>query len=330
MTAKRMGIAIAAALLSLSIVCPGVEDGGSNGMYHDYAETEAFLRDLADRFPQRAEMTSIGRSHEGREIFVLKIGGSVPALEAEPNFFLVGCHHAREWISVEVCLLTAQYLLEHYADDPAAKRVVDGAQIYVLPLINPDGLEFSNRTYRWWRKNRRYNGDFSWGVDLNRNYAHQWGCDDSGSSPDPNHEAYRGSAPFSEPETEALGRFMSLHPPSGALFYHNYSQKIIYPWGYTSDPAPDQPLFATMAAEMSRRIEAVSGRMYQYGAQVLYPVNGDACDWVYATFGAPAFTIELPYEFYLEGGFFTAENEIARTFADNLPAILYFFNYLLP
>jgi hypothetical protein len=197
-----------------------------------------------------------------------------------------------------------------------------------MPSLNPDGLEFSIHTYRWWRKNRRYNGNFSWGVDLNRNWGYQWGYDDQGSSPDPNGEAFRGSAPFSEPETDALRLFMQDHPPTGAIFYHNYSQKILYPWEYTADPAPDKAEMAAIATEMSRRMAAVSGRVYITGStEIMYTTNGGACDWVYGTFAAPAFTIELPNATYLQGGFFTAESEIMPTFAENLPALLYFLDY---
>jgi carboxypeptidase T len=301
-----------------------------NGAYHNAEETAAMLRELAGRYPDLAQVVSIGYTLEGRELQLLKISDNALAEEAEPNIYIVGGTHAREWISVEVPLLLARQLLENYAGDAAVRRLVDGAQIYIMPLHNPDGLEFSIHTYRWWRKNRRYNGNFSWGVDLNRNWGYQWGYDNVGSSPNPDGEAFRGSGPFSEPETDALRLFMQSHPPTGAIFYHNYGQKILYPWEYTTAPAPDKTEMAAITSEMSRLMANVSGRVYITGSsEILYTTNGGACDWVYGTFTAPAFTIELPNATYLQGGFFTAESEIQLTFAENLPALLYFIGYFL-
>ncbi|MGD2092629.1 MAG: M14 family metallopeptidase [Candidatus Aminicenantes bacterium] len=304
--------------------------GDINGAYHNYNETNTLLREWESNYPGMAQVTTIGYSIEGRELNVIKISDNVSIDEAEPNIFIVGCHHAREWISVEVPLLFAQYLLEHYPDNPEVRRAVNGVQVYIMPIQNPDGLEFSIHTYRMWRKNRRYNGNLSWGVDPNRNYGYMWGYDDEGSSPDPNSGVYRGPAPFSEPETEAVRQFLLAHPPAGTLSYHNYSQLIIYPWGYTHEPAPDAEEMDQIAAAMSNLIYQVNGRFYTYGAaDILYITNGDTTDWVYGTFGTPAFTIELPPDNALLGGFFTSLELIDSAFRENLPALLYFVNYFV-
>jgi carboxypeptidase T len=304
--------------------------GDINGAYHNYNETNTLLRELAANYPGLAQVTTVGYSIEGRELNVIKISDNVSIDEAEPNIFIIGCHHAREWISVEVPLLFAQYLLGHYQDNPEVRRAVNGSQVYILPIQNPDGLEFSIHTYRMWRKNRRYNGNLGWGVDTNRNYGYMWGYDDEGSSPDPYSEVYRGSAPFSEPETQAVRQFLLAHPPAGTISYHNYSQLIIFPWGYTYDPAPDAGEMDQIAAEMSNLVYQVNGRIYMYGAaNMLYLTNGDTTDWVYGTFGTPAFTIELPPDEMVFGGFFTSLELIDSVFRENLPALLYFVNYFV-
>jgi murein tripeptide amidase MpaA len=304
--------------------------GDINGAYHNYNETNILLQELESNYPGLAQVTTIGYSIEGRALNVIKISDNVSIDESEPNIFIVGCHHAREWISVEVPLLFAQYLLEHYQDNPDVRRAIDGAQVYIMPIQNPDGLEFSIHTYRMWRENRRYNGNLSWGVDTNRNYGHMWGYDDEGSSPNPNSGIYRGPAPFSEPETEAVRQFLLAHPPTGTISYHNYSQIIIYPWGYTYEPAPDAEEMDQIAAGMSSRMFPVNGRLYEFGAtDILYPVNGSTIDWVYGTFGTPAYTIELPPDNALLGGFFTSLELIDSAFRENLPALLYFVNYFV-
>jgi carboxypeptidase T len=155
-----------------------------------------------------------------------------------------------------------------------------------------------------------------------------WGYDNQGSSPSPWSEVFRGPEPFSEPETRAVRDFLLEHPPAGTISYHNYSQLIIYPWGYTYEPAPDAVEMNAIAAEMSDRMFQVSGRVYGFGAsEVLYVVNGDTIDWIYGTFGTPAYTIELPPEYMVFGGFFTSEELIRFAFLENLPALLYFVNY---
>ena len=302
-----------------------------NGLYHSHIEVLDQSQSLADNHPQLAQTISIGTSLEGRSLQVIKISDNVSQEEFEPNIFIVGCHHGREWISVEVPLLFAEYLLVNYAVNPRVRRIVDGCQIYILPVQNPDGLEFSIHYHRMWRKNRRYSGDYTWGVDPNRNYGFAWGHDDIGSSPEPYSGVYRGPAPFSEPGTQAVRDFLLAHPPAGSLNFHNFSQFILYPWGYTEAPSIHEAEFAVLAAAMSDLIYQTSGRVYTYGpgATTIYPTNGDTDDWIYGTFAAPAFTIELPPESFLDGGFITDEDIIASVVAEMRPAMLHFIEHVM-
>lgn len=304
---------------------------GTAGEYHTYDETVSQLHDMASRYPEQARVFSIGRSIEGRDLWGIKISDRVESNEDEPNIFITGCHHAREWISVEIPLRFADYLLENYAGDPQVKNAVDNAQIYIIPIQNPDGLEFSIHTYRLWRKNRRYNQNLDWGVDTNRNYGFMWGYDDHGSSPFPYDAAYRGLYPFSEPETLAIRDFLNQNPPAGALNFHNYSQMILYPWGYTDVPTPDDAEMNEIARSMSEKIFEINGRLYRYGAgaTTIYPTNGDADDWIYATFGVPSFTIELPPELFIQGGFFTSSELIQSVLKEIYPAVFYFIEYII-
>lgn len=304
---------------------------GNIGDYHTYGETVELLQELARLYPGQAVVFSAGQSLEGREIMVIKISDNAGIEEDEPNIFISGCHHAREWISVEIPLLFAQYLLENYSTSPQVRDTVNRGQIYIMPIQNPDGLAFSIHTYRMWRKNRRYNGNLSWGVDPNRNYGHQWGYDNTGSSPDPDSAVYRGAYAFSEPETRAVRDFLLEHPPAGALNFHNYSQLILYPWGYTATPTKDDAKMESIARGMADLILQVSGRVYRYGsgAQALYPTNGDTDDWIYWTFGTPSFTVELPPELFIQGGFITTQEMIQSVFQEMRPAMLYFANTLI-
>ena len=305
--------------------------GGLNGDYHSYVELEADLQALERAYPQIARLYTIGLTLENRKIYALKISDNVGLDEAEAEILFLGCHHAREWISVEVPFLLARHLLENYASDPAVRRLVDRSELWLVPLVNPDGLEYTTHFYRYWRKNRRLNADGSFGVDLNRNYDYAWGFDDQGSSPEPASEIYRGTAPFSEPEAQAVRDLFEGRHFRALISYHSYAQVILYPWGYTTALTDQEPLHRTLAAEMSALMEAVNGRVYAFGPSAVssYLTNGDTTDWVFGISGIPAFTIELPPIDQLGGGFFNAEKDIAPIFKENLPAALFLIDWAI-
>jgi len=298
--------------------------GGTNGDYHSYLELESDLQALEKTYPQLAKVHVLGSSLERRKIYAIKISDNVAADEPEAELAFLGCHHAREWISVEVPFLFARYLLEHYSD-PAVKSIVDRSEVWIVPLVNPDGLEYSLHHYRYWRKNRRQNADGSYGVDLNRNYGLNWGYDNTGSSPNPASEVYRGVAAFSEPETQAVRDLFWQRHFRAMISFHSFSQVILYPWGYTDNPTDQDGLLAGIAAAMSQRMRQVNGRVYDFGRAggSLYLTNGDTADWSYGTAGIPSYTIELPPVDELGGGFFNAETDIQPIFRENLPAMLY-------
>ncbi|MBM3312216.1 MAG: zinc carboxypeptidase [Candidatus Aminicenantes bacterium] len=303
---------------------PAVQ-GGPIGAFHTGPELERDLADLQARFPGLAKITSLGESLEGRPIYALKVSDNAGQDEPEAEFLVLGCHHAREWISVEVPYLFGRALLERYGTDPDIKRLVDQSEIWIVPLVNPDGHDYSVRVYRYWRKNRRANGGGEFGVDINRNYGFKWGLDNQGSSPNPASEVYRGTAAFSEPETRAVRDLFLSRSFRAMVSYHSFSQVILYPWGYTSAPPPDFSTLNGLAQKMAGVMKTVSGRTYALGqgiAMLNYLTNGDTIDWTYGTAGIPSYTIELPPVDQLGGGFFNAEGDIDLIFRENLPALL--------
>jgi hypothetical protein len=182
-------------------------------------------------------------------------------------------------------------------------------------MMNPDGREYVANVGDW-RKNREPNGDGSIGVDLNRNWGYMWGYDDIGSDPNPSGETYRGDAPFSELETQAIRDFMETYQFSTALSYHSYGRLLLYPWGYTYSPCPDRAIFAALGDSLA----AFNGYTNQQGA-VLYPTNGDSDDWMYGEQTSKdkvfSFTPEVGTEFYPD------ESEILTLCEENLgPAIV--------
>ncbi len=303
--------------------------GGINGAFHTARELEADLYELQGDYPDLARVIEIGESLEGRKIWALKISDNPFLDEQEAPVLFLGAHHAREWISVELPYLFGKHLLENYDSDAGIRSLVNQSEIWIVPLVNPDGLEYSIHVYRYWRKNRRANPDGSYGVDLNRNYAWQWGYDEVGSSSDPADNDYRGTEPFSEPESAAVRDLFLSRDFQALVSFHSYSQIIIYPWGYIDEPtSADEEMF-TLARTMSQLIQTVRGTFYEYGraASGLYVTNGDTTDWAFGVAGIPAFTIELPPVDIQGGGFFNAESDIEPIFEENLPAMLYLTEY---
>ena len=305
--------------------------GGLNGAYHSTLELETDFRILERDHPQLARVVELGETLEKRKIYALKISNNVSLDENEPAVLFVGCHHAREWISVEVPFLFGKYLLDNYAGNAAVQNLVNRSEVWIVPIVNPDGLEYTIHVYRYWRKNRRFNADGSYGVDINRNYSYQWGYDNLGSSPEPASDIYRGSAPFSEPETDAVRRLFLSRNFRAMISFHSFAQDILYPWGYINAPTPQEAELDAIAGTMSGLIATVRGTVYAYGraAGLLYTTNGDTVDWVFGTSGIPGFTIELPPVDVEHGGFFNDEAAIDAIFRENLPAMLYLTDYAI-
>ncbi len=291
----------------------------ADSAYHNYDEMLNFLKLLAEKYPKITELISIGKSLEGRDIWALHITAPTPPEFDKPAIAFFGAHHAREHLSVEVPIYLANYLLEQ-SEKPDIRDLILKRDIWIIPMVNPDGTEFDiNPSYQSWRKNRKKNDNGSFGVDLNRNYGFQWGK--RGASSDPNSETYRGKAPFSEPETQVTRDFLLAHKNIKSLVtYHSFSELILYPWGYTYNPIEnpkDLNAFETMAQSMAK----FTGYKPEPGSD-LYLVSGEMCDWAYGELGIFAFTIELSPKSSFEGGFYPG-NIIEKTVDVNIDAALY-------
>lgn len=298
--------------------------------YHSAASLEEELRQLAEARPDIAELKEIGRSIEGRPILALRIGDRRGGV---PKVLFMGCHHAREWIAVEVPFLLAKELVE-LADESPITSWLSGGEVWVTPMVNPDGHEHSRANERLWRKNRRQNQDGSFGVDPNRNYGYMWGTlNISTSSHVPSDETYVGPRAFSEPETQAVRDLVACERFAGVITYHSYSQLILYPWGYTDtavSDVPDRELMSGLAAEMQVLIREVHGVVYTpQQSSELYPTAGDTTDWTYGIYGIPSFTIELRPRTFAEGGFILPASQIQPTWEENRPAAFRFIEQLV-
>lgn len=320
----------------------------------EFRSLKADLFALAEQYSNIVQVVSLGQSHEGRQIWAIKLSDDVSTEDlTEPETLFIGAQHAREWISVEVPFLIAQYLAQNYESNERVKRLIDNLEIWIVPMVNPDGHEYTRADpcptapqfyCRLWRKNRRDLGNGVFGVDLNRNWGFQWDSR-AGGSRDPRSLTYRGLEPFSEPEIRAI-RDLVLDPNrrfKAFIDYHSYSQIVGWPWGYTFeppiplseekrfDPPSDTVEYARIGETMAKLISSVHGQSYracQISLECPYPAAGVSTDWFYSETGGISFVIELRPA-TSDPGFVLPPDQILPTFQENLPAALYLLEQAL-
>ena len=302
-------------------IAPGIKAGA--GPFDDYmplADVIAYMNSLVALRPDLAQLVTVGTTVENRTITAIRITG--PGGGTKPAVLYHGGIHAREWITVPTVLWAADQLIRNYDTDPYVRRLVDRCEFYLLPVLNADGYSYTWTNQRLWRKNRRNNGDGSFGVDLNRNFGHQWGGE--GASTFPADETYRGPSAFSEPESRAIRDFVTARPNIVAYNdVHSYSQLLLWPWGYTDTLPADEAEFELIGFEMVDIIQQISGKIYTPGPiyTTIYPASGGTADWAYGARGI----IGMSYELRDEGdfGFLLPPDEILPTAQEIFPTVLF-------
>jgi len=268
---------------------------GQKGGFFTLADVLDNLDLMAFYYPnlvsERKPISNI-KTYKNNSIFMVKISDNVNVDENEPEILYTGLHHARELISVSEIIYYMWYLLENYDKNPMIKEIVDHSELYFVPVVNPDGMEYNIAGYdaandaftRNVRKNLRDNNNDGIydpaidGVDLNRNYDFNWGYDDQGSSGYEGSDNYRGPYPFSEPETQAIRDLCNQHHFQLALNAHSYGDLLIYPWGYNNSSTPDSMIFINYGELLSKQ----NGFVYGLGLETVgYTTNGDSDDWMY-------------------------------------------------
>lgn len=239
---------------------------------------------LTEGQPDNSVTPSIG----GNGIKWVKISDNPSATESEPQILYTAIHHAREPNSLSQLIFYMWYLLENYETNSEIKGIVDNTELYFVPVVNPDGYLYNQKTDPngggFWRKNRK-NGH---GVDNNRNYDYYingnqanntWGGE--GTSGNTASEIYRGTGPFSEIENQAMKWFVENHNFVMAFNNHSFGDLLLYPYGYEDNmPTPEENLFNTAGDELVSK----NGFINQISS-ALYPAAGTSDDFMYGTVG---------------------------------------------
>ncbi|TGJ85002.1 hypothetical protein E0Z10_g3800 [Xylaria hypoxylon] len=253
--------------------------------YHPYADHVQYWADLQAALPNNSELIVAGTSFQGRPIQGIHLWGK-SGKDSKPAIFFNGNVHAREWITSIVVEYILYQIVTGYKSDPLVQKVLDNYDFYVLPVVNPDGLVYTQTTNRLWRKNRQTRSNTTAvGTDINRNWSVGWGGD--GSSPVPSSETFSGYAPLDTPETAALAAYTrklrDLHGIKLYVDWHSYAQVILLSYGYTCTGFPaniDEQI--DLAAGISAAIAKPYNTTFDYGpgCLVLYQSSGNGRDYV--------------------------------------------------
>lgn len=247
--------------------------------YFSYKETMQFLEQASKDYPDLIKIESIGDTWEGRPIMLATISIDVKNAHKKPALLYTGTIHAREWIGIELANTFIKYIIDNYQFNPKLLEALTRNTLYIVPCLNPDGFEYSRTHFSFWRKNRRNNGDGTYGVDLNRNFGSRFKARTDTTS-----TTYSGPSAFSEPETSSIRDFVNDHNNiTIALDYHSQGNVFFPAHKFDHEAEIDTTDLNTLCANMAFEIEKVTGRKYgiHRGKPPTNLINGSGREYYY-------------------------------------------------
>jgi len=281
---------------------PGLRAG-----YHTFSELTAELQSIAAAHPNLCRLESIGDSTNGRELWFMKISDNVTQEEDEPEFKYISTMHGDEPVGMELCINLINLLVDQYGSDPQITRLVDEVEIWIMPLMNPDGYTSSSR----------YNAQ---GRDLNRDF------------PDRVDDPYNTTTGRG---TETRHVMNWAFNKSSALSANFHTGALVVNYPYDSDPnpwasysaTPDDALFREQSLTYSR-LNAPMYNSHSFNNGITngiawYLVYGGMQDWNYVWMGCNEVTIELSNTKW------PSYSQIAGLWNDNRDAMLAYMELCL-
>ncbi|XP_051543094.1 carboxypeptidase A6-like [Myxocyprinus asiaticus] len=289
-------------------------------VYHPWEEIQSWMFEMNRTHPHLVDMFSIGRSYEGRPLYVLQLGKRTQLYK---KAVWIDCGvHAREWIGPAFCQWFVKEALNSYQHDTSMRRLMNQLNFYIMPVFNVDGYHYSWKTDRFWRKTRSKIPEYHCrGVDANRNWKVKW-CDE-GASLHPCDDTYCGPFPESEPEVKAVAKFLRKHRKrvKAYISIHAYAQMLLYPYSYKYATIPNFNCVESAAQNAVSALYSAYGVRYRYGpaSTTLYLSSGSSIDWAYKNGILYAFAFELRDKGYY--GFLLPEALINPTCTETMRAV---------
>ena len=278
------------------------------------------MKQLAEQHPDIVRPVVIGTTVEGRPIEGLEIAAGVNETDGRPAYLQVGLIHAREWPSGELPMEFAHDLVGGFGSDPRITSMLQGVRVFIVPVLNVDGF-IASRSFgtspfdddssatsgaasqdqaAYKRKNCRPTVPGSEalpcplrsqsGVDLNRNFGAYWGG--VGSSGDVASISYRGSGPFSEPESQALHALSSRIQPTVVVVNHTFTEE----GEWLRQPGFDDVVAVTEDEAATKQLGDAMAAASGWGshrALAIGEITGAAEDWNYFAQGSYGYTSEI-------------------------------------
>lgn len=283
--------------------------------YRSYQESCDFLIECTKKYPDIISVQNIGKSWEDRDILLATISLNVAFADIKPALLFTGTVHAREWIGNELGIEFIDYVLKNYKNNPEILTTLTNNTLYLVPCLNPDGFEYSRKHFSFWRKNRRDNGDGTFGVDLNRNFPIGYR-----KSTQTNSNVYGGPEAFSEPETRAIKEFVDSHTNiTIALDYHSQGNVFFPAHKFNHEMELEGTDLNSLCANMNYHIHKVTGRRYgiNRGKPPTKLISGSGREYYYSK-GILAVVVEVGTRNipdYMQN--------MSESISENIPALLY-------
>jgi hypothetical protein len=292
--------------------------------YRHLYEYEFEMKELARKNPGLIKAFTLpNRTLEGRDVVGVELATDVANIaDGKPVNFLMGVHHAREWPAGEHAMEWIYELANGSKNNNDIRTLVGKTRNIIVPIVNPDGFsisreaeprgDFSRFDYEMKRKNcnagdsppafatgvcKANPGGRQRGTDVNRNYAGFWGG--NGASSTWSNDTFRGSAPFSEPESQNIRSVVSSRQITNLITLHTFANLVLRVPGVADVRPPlDEPAYKALGDKMASRNGYTSEPSW-----ALYDTTGSTEDWSYWATGGWGFTFEIgdiefhpPYE----------------------------------
>ncbi|HEY3082758.1 MAG TPA: M14 family metallopeptidase [Chloroflexota bacterium] len=300
------------------------------GAYRGNDAAQSELRAIASAHPALVTLHDLGPSFEGRRLTAAKVTSALGGT-AKPAALYLSAYHAREVVTPELALRTLRLFAEAYGRDPLITHLLDTRELWIVPLVNPDGYARVEAGAEWWRKNANPTASCGPspgllvnprhpGVDLNRNHAYAWNAG-GGAGTDPCDETYQGPSAASELETQAVQHLVQSTGATVLISWHSYGNLVLWPPTSRADPQPADPVLGDLGGRLAR----LTGYRGGTGGQTLYLTTGELTEWAWYVRRVAAFTIEVGAYADGAGGnpFAPPYGTVDRYWAENQPAALY-------
>ncbi|CAJ1082009.1 carboxypeptidase B [Xyrichtys novacula] len=295
--------------------------------YNSWDKVQSWIASIASSNANLISKQVIGNTYEGRPMTVLKLGKK--SSSTKPAIFLDCGIHAREWISPAFCQWFVKEALSTYGSDSQMTSLLNQMDVFVLPVFNIDGYDYTHKSNRMWRKTRsRKSGSSCTGADPNRNFDAGW-CS-MGASSNPCSDTFCGYTPESEIEVKNVADFIRRNKSiiKAYLTIHSYSQLLLFPYSYTYALAADHSELMEVAEGASSALRSLYGTRYTSGpgATTIYPAAGGSDDWAYDLGVKYSYTFELRDTGRY--GFLLPESQIKPTCEETMLAVKYIAAYV--